>query len=158
MQGLTCIFASKNNIKFVTAMKHIDLKEFRKYNRLNQQELADYLGVSRGFISLVETNASKLPQSKLAMILANTEWDTSMLDNNGHTVLANATDNSDIKVNINANDEKLKSENMRLLERIASLKETIDSLKQQLEEEKKRTETAIREKEEYWKMIQKLVK
>lgn len=56
-----------------------DLKAFRKANNLKQNELADYLGVSREYLSLVETGKSKLSAEKVSMILTNTKgWDTSM--------------------------------------------------------------------------------
>ena len=52
-------------------MKTIDLHSFRRVNNIKQSELADYLGVSRGFISLVETGASKLPERLVDKLLKN---------------------------------------------------------------------------------------
>lgn len=49
---------------------YIDLASFRKSNGINQSELADFLGTSRSFISLIETGVNKLPADKLEMILA----------------------------------------------------------------------------------------
>ena len=60
----------------------IDIKQFRKRNKLKQEELAEYLGVTRAFISMVETGASKLPTEKLNLLVSNPHgWDTSMLIN-----------------------------------------------------------------------------
>ena len=52
-------------------MKTIDLHSFRRLNKIKQTELAEYLGVSRGFISLVETGASKLPERLVDKLLKN---------------------------------------------------------------------------------------
>ena len=41
------------------------------YIRLEESELAEYLGVSRGFISLVETGSSKLPERLVDKLLKN---------------------------------------------------------------------------------------
>ena len=58
----------------------VNLKAFRKANKIKQEVLADYLGVSRGYISIVETTDNKLSDEKVAMLLANDKsWDTSML-------------------------------------------------------------------------------
>ena len=52
-------------------MNTIDLHSFRRLNKIKQTELAEYLGVSRGFISLVETGASKLPERLVDKLLKN---------------------------------------------------------------------------------------
>lgn len=49
----------------------IDLKHFRKINKIRQDTLAKYLGVSRSFISLVETGKSNLPDDKIEKLLNN---------------------------------------------------------------------------------------
>ena len=43
----------------------IDLREFRKNNKLSQKELAAFLGVTCGFISLIENGRAKLPNDKI---------------------------------------------------------------------------------------------
>ncbi|MCQ2065850.1 MAG: helix-turn-helix domain-containing protein [Bacteroidaceae bacterium] len=48
-----------------------DLKAFRKRNRISQVELANYLGISNGFISQVELGKSKLPDDKLEKLRHN---------------------------------------------------------------------------------------
>lgn len=58
----------------------MDIKAFRKANGLTQENLADYLGVGKAFISQVETGRSALSEVKYSMILNNSlGWDTSML-------------------------------------------------------------------------------
>ncbi len=81
-------------------MYSIDLKAFRKANKLTQAQLADLLGISRSFIGQVECGASKLPESYAQALLANKNYDTSMLVNNGTSISANASGNGTAKVNI----------------------------------------------------------
>lgn len=58
----------------------IDLKTFRRVNKLIQKDLSEYLGVSREFISMVETGKTTLPYDHLRKLLDNDcGWDTSML-------------------------------------------------------------------------------
>ena len=60
-------------------MQDIDLKAFRKANKLSQIQLAEFLGVGQSFISQVELGNRPLPQEQISKILANKEWNTSML-------------------------------------------------------------------------------
>lgn len=61
-------------------MKVIDIKGFRKANRIPQIELAEYLGVSNSFISQIERRERDIPDSKLDKIMRNDKgWDTSMI-------------------------------------------------------------------------------
>lgn len=46
----------------------IDLAAFRKANNMSQEDLAELLGTSRGFISMIESGRSKLPEDKLQSI------------------------------------------------------------------------------------------
>lgn len=58
----------------------VDIRAFRKANGLTQEDLANYLGVGKAFISQVETGRSSLSEVKYSMILNNPRgWDTSML-------------------------------------------------------------------------------
>ena len=80
----------------------IDIKQFRKRNKLKQEELAEYLGVTRAFISMVETGASKLPTEKLNLLVSNTHgWDTSMLING--SIYAGNNNVGDVNVQIGQN-------------------------------------------------------
>lgn len=57
----------------------VKLALFRRKNGLFQQEIADYLNVSRGYISLVEKGASKLSDEKIDQLLLSPirqNWDT----------------------------------------------------------------------------------
>ncbi len=64
-------FASILLTFYLCKMKTIDLHSFRRINKIKQSELAEYLGVSRGFISLVETGSSKLPERLVDKLLKN---------------------------------------------------------------------------------------
>ena len=62
--------------------KIIDLREFRKNNNLSQKELAEFLGITGGFISLIENGRAKLPNDKLERLLVEGKakgWNTSEL-------------------------------------------------------------------------------
>ena len=54
--------------------KSIDLRLFRKANGLTQDALAEYLGVSKQFISNVETGRAPMPKDKMEKLLTNPEW------------------------------------------------------------------------------------
>ncbi|WP_418981747.1 LexA family transcriptional regulator [Alistipes sp.] len=56
-----------------------DLKEFRKANGVTQVEAARYLGCTQGFISQIEQGMRPVPEEFVKKILANPEWDGSML-------------------------------------------------------------------------------
>lgn len=61
-------------------MKRIDLKAFRKANNLTQEQLGDYLGIKKSFISTIESGKDPMPKVKLSKLLSNPfGWDTSML-------------------------------------------------------------------------------
>lgn len=80
----------------------IDIKQFRKRNKLKQEELAEYLGVTRAFISMVETGSSKLPTEKLNLLVSNPYgWDTSMLING--SIYAGNNNAGDVNVQIGQN-------------------------------------------------------
>ncbi len=68
-------------------MKSIDIKGFRKVNKISQVDLAAFLSTSRPFISMVEQGKSKLPYDKLQRLLNNDKgWDISMLQPDSHSV------------------------------------------------------------------------
>jgi len=57
----------ENNVQF-------NLKAFRKANGLSQRELANFLGVTQGFISRIEQGLCPMPDDKAEMIMANKDW------------------------------------------------------------------------------------
>lgn len=61
-------------------MKTIDLKAFRKANNLTQEQLGDYLGIKKSFVSTIESGKDPMPKAKLSKLLSNPyNWDVSML-------------------------------------------------------------------------------
>lgn len=61
----------------------IDLKLFRRVNKITQSELADYLGIGQPFISQIEKGGRPMPPEYISKLLANKQWDTSMLTGEG---------------------------------------------------------------------------
>lgn len=58
----------------------IDIKAFRKANKISQGELADYIGVTQSYISLVEKGVNNLSFEAMKKIASNDKgWDTSFL-------------------------------------------------------------------------------
>ena len=49
----------------------VDLKAFRKANKLGQNELADFLGISAVFVSHIENGRSKLPERCVELLQNN---------------------------------------------------------------------------------------
>lgn len=122
------------------------LKKFRKANSLKQDELAQKIGVSRSFISQVESGYSKLPTNILQTIINNPYgWDVSMLveENNG---MINNQSGTHIGGN---NTVTMGAGNCALEKENASLRMENEMLKSQLEK-------VEAEKQEYWEMIKRL--
>lgn len=47
----------------------INLEAFRKHNHITQEKIANYLGTTRGYISLVESGRSKLSDEKIDRLM-----------------------------------------------------------------------------------------
>lgn len=61
-------------------MKTIDLKAFRKANNLTQDQLGEYLGIKKSFVSQMESGKCPVPSDKFNKLLDNPfGWDVSML-------------------------------------------------------------------------------
>lgn len=73
-------FTNFFDYKLTNRCEMIDLKGFRKANKLSQKDVAEEIGVSRSFIGQVESGFSKLPDDKLNKLITNTQgWDVSCL-------------------------------------------------------------------------------
>lgn len=58
----------------------VDLKAFRRANKLTQADVAKFLSVSAPFITRVERGLNKLPEDKLLKLMNNDEgWNVSVL-------------------------------------------------------------------------------
>lgn len=94
----------------------IDLKTFRKFNRITQQQLADFLGVQQSFICNIEAGKASLPDDKLQNIISNDcGWDTSTLTGDAAEFDEPATsaDNKALQREIALLREQLKAERKR---------------------------------------------
>lgn len=124
----------------------IDIRAFRRANRLKQEELAEFLGVTRAFISMVENGTSKLPQDKLNLLLSNQKgWETSALmsdtsivagNNNGGSVNVQigqnrSGDGGSSSRDANTQIAVLEKENQMLREQIEFMKSLIPSQQKQ---------------------------
>ena len=117
-----------------------ELKTFRKKNGLLQKDLADFLGVSREFISMAESGRAPLPYNHLRKLLNNENgWDVSMLVHN-----ENGGDHIE-QTGGRGNIGKIAGDACEAL----ALKKEIEMLRTQIEELKTQNE-------KYWKMIEKL--
>lgn len=118
----------------------IDLKEFRKRNKLTQVELAKYLGVLQGFVSQIESGASKLPEDKLKMLFENPNgWDTSVLTRDiqrvgDNRVTAKVAGNGSVSTNINYGSDEctVLKERIKFLEKSLAEKERLIEEKERL--------------------------
>ena len=118
----------------------IDLKGFRKMNGLTQDELGEFLGMKKSFISKVENGREKLPYAKLQKLLTNGRgWDTSLLleDSGIDTVT----------IQQRGGIGKVVGDGTA----VAALEKEIEMLRAQVEELKA-------EKAAYWEMIKELTK
>ena len=118
----------------------VDLTRFREKNGLLQKDIADYLGVSRVFISLVESGKTPLPYDKYQRLLDNENgWDVSYLnapDKQGDIIEQNGG-----RGNIGKIDGDC-SELLALRKEVEMLRALVDELRS--------------EKAEYWEMIKTL--
>lgn len=55
-----------------------DFEVFIKRNNLKKTAIAQYIGVSNGFITQIINGSRRLPHDKLLKIIANPDWDVSM--------------------------------------------------------------------------------
>ena len=125
----------------------IDLKEFRKANNLKQEEIADYLGVSKAFLSQIENFRRSLPDIQLSRLLNNPyNWDTRMLlieDQN------NSANRGAVQVQQNGLHNHIDHITQRDGEDVAALRKENEMLGQRIVDLKA-------ENEKLWKMIDKL--
>lgn len=119
-----------------------ELKAFRKANNLLQKDLAEFLGVSREFISMAESGKAPLPYPHLRKLLDNEQgWDVSMFVTHEGPVAGDRIEQNGGKGNIGkiAGDA---GEVMALRRENEMLRAQVDELKSQ--------------NERFWNMIEKL--
>ena len=133
-------------------METIDLKAFRKINKLTQIDIANYLGVSRPFVCRIESGQNKLPEDKLIKLINNDQgWiipsePTQVIIGNSGVSLNMAAgskiNNSPIdnrhyysdppdvlRAQIELLDERIKEKDAQIKEKDAQIKALLDILK-----------------------------
>lgn len=112
-------------------MKRIDLKAFRKANNLTQEQLGDYLGIKKSFISTIESGKDPMPKAKLSKLLSNPyNWDTSMLTSQEALPDVSPTENAGAyEMLINHLKQEIKDKDALITE----LRKEIWSLQQELD-------------------------
>lgn len=84
----------------------MDLKEFRKANGLTQDDLGEYLGLKKSFISEIERGGRSLPSRHFRSLIDNDRgWDVSALTPPRPSVSAVAMNRSGVNVEINSSIE-----------------------------------------------------
>ncbi len=124
----------------------MNIKVFRAVNRLTQSELGDYLGVTKSFVSRVESGKENFGPEKMERLLNNDMgWDVTMLT--ADSVVGDIVGNKgpvsvDQSKHLNTGSS---SKEMGLLIKIAELEKENEQLKErladkdaQIQEERKR--------------------
>ena len=62
-------------------MEYIDYKLFKKINGITNLNIADFLGVSEAYVSMVTNGKTKFSEERFAMLLNHPTWDTAPLLN-----------------------------------------------------------------------------
>lgn len=123
----------------------IDIKGFRKKNELTQDQLGEYLGVKKSFISMMESGKANVPKEKLTKLLNNSNgWDTSMLvESSAPIINGDHIEQNGGRGNIGkiAGDSAAE---------VAALRRELEIIRQQLQETKEQNQ-------KYWAMIVKLM-
>ena len=123
-------------------MESIDIKGFRKKNKIKQIQLAEFLGVSQSFLSQIENGTRALPEDKLDKILSHAEWDSSDLTIKGNVINGSGvvvtgdntnspidnrhyySDSPDVlRAQIELLDERIKEKDAQIKEKDAQIKE-----------------------------------
>lgn len=59
-------------------MESVDIREFRRVNKMTQKALADYLGITQAFVSNMEAGRDTIPEKYIRRILDDPNVDSSM--------------------------------------------------------------------------------
>lgn len=143
-----------------------ELRNFRKINHLTQDQLGDFLGIKKSFISRVENGQVALPSEKFKKLLNNDMgWDVSVLqgldaEKRIPTAVAfSSLFSSDLSAPLQLKPET----SARIIGRAKSSEIKMEKLWDQNEQLKKRIadlqvqlDRAEKLNAEYWEMIKKL--
>ncbi len=119
-----------------------DFETFLKDNKIQKQEIAQFLKVSRAFVTQLSQGTRKLPADKLALIKSNTAWDSSALEKGGNSgILINA---KNITGNVNQDNRQYYSDSPDVLR--AEI-DKLDLIIAEKEERIKEKDAQIKEKD-----------
>lgn len=117
-----------------------DFELFIKENKLQKKDVADYLGVSKAFITQISSGQRSLPKDKIALLKANEDWDTSMFaDEEIKRITATSTGGGNASVNIGSHNKVSASSELWEV-KVQALNDKIELLKQQLEDKDRQIE------------------
>lgn len=112
------------------------LTAFRKINGLTQDEIADYLGIKRPYVSLLETGRAALNQDKVQRLIDNDRgWNADNLKNMINSNNTNVTIGDRLNHSIKGNNNVMGCDNT------AALKKEIEYLKKLLDEKERTIQT-----------------
>lgn len=128
------------------------LRAFLLFNELSQQELADFLGISKGQMSKLVSGTAKLQSEQLSKILSNDcGWNTEFLTNpmwEDMTAWKQVAESGSIAIQQNGKKNKIGQISGELGE-ILSLRKENELLRAQVEQ-------LTSQCDKYWRMIEKL--
>lgn len=103
-----------------------DFEVFIKKNDLKKSAIAQYIGVSNGFITQIINGSRRLPHDKLLKIIANRDWDTSMFGESNMLTEQSVSTNSE-----NTNQQSDDMTIQKLLEALERKDKQINALLEQ---------------------------
>ena len=119
-----------------------NFEKFLKDNGIQKQEIAQFLNVSRAFVTQLSQGTRKLPHDKMALIKANTAWDCSALEAGSNSgILINA---NNISGNVSQDNRQYYSDSPDILR---SEIDKLDRIIAEKEERIKEKDAQIKEKD-----------
>ena len=118
-----------------------DFEKFLSDNKIKKQEIAEFLDVSRSFVTQLSQGTRKLPADKLALIKANKAWDCSALEITNSGILISA---KNISGNVHQDNRQYYSDSPDVLR---SEIDKLDRIIAEKEERIKEKDAQIKEKD-----------
>lgn len=105
-------------------MEEIDISRFRRLNNLLQQTVADYIGVTRSYLSQVENGRAELAPSKIQRLINNDKgWDVSTLCKQNETIVQSMGNGCHNNTQVIGVDVSVLEEKISMLEKLLEEKE-----------------------------------
>lgn len=130
-----------------------NFEKFLKNNKIQKQVIAEYLGVSKAFVTQLSQGSRKLPEDKLKLIKENKDWDASALEITGNSgILINS---SRISGNVSQDNRQYYSDSPDVLR---SEIDKLDRIIQEKEDRIKEKDAQIKEKDAQIKSLLEILK